>query len=38
MIDYVSGSARVVDKELVRVNVAMSVSGTCGPTHGCPIV
>jgi hypothetical protein len=37
-IEYVSGCARVGDKELARVNVAMSASGTCGPTHGCPIV
>ena len=38
VIEYVSGSARVGDKELARVNVAMSASGTCGPTPGCPIV
>ena len=38
VIEYVSGSARVGDKDLVRVNVAMSASGTCGPTPGCPIV
>lgn len=38
VIEYVSGSARVGDEELARVNVAMSASGTCGPTHGCPIV
>ena len=38
VIEYVSGSARVGEKELVRVNVAMSVSRTCGPAHWCPIV